>query len=123
MNFLRWIQYITQVTKVIDMGSLAGDHEPPSRIDHAYRYRVFLRVPEVAGADQRVDGIHLELLNSSGEPLLADPAHSDEREDLRELMKTAKCEPVSLKALGETHELLSSAFWSGELPRGDYLGP
>lgn len=123
MNFLQWVQYITQDTKVIDMGSLAGDYEPPSRIDHTYRYRVFLRVPEVGAEDQRIDGIHLELLNSSGEPLLADPAHSDEHEELRELMTTANCEPVSLEALGKTHQILTSAFWRGELPRGDYLGP
>lgn len=123
LTFLRWIQYITQDTKVIDMGSLAGDYEPPSRIDYTYRYRVFLRVPEVATDDQRVDGIQLELLNNGGEPLLADPEHSDEHEELRELMKTAECEPISLKALGKTHEVLTSAFWRGELPRGDYLGP
>ncbi|MCO5170383.1 MAG: hypothetical protein M9894_28945 [Planctomycetes bacterium] len=135
LNFLTWLQFITQITREVDMGCIAGHYERPW--DVSFLYRFMFRVPSLTDVDQRVKRIDVELCTGGGAPLLptsrrakrrAD-ADADveldapERAELRRLLASSRIARAALDELRTTHRLLTSPFWERRLPRGPYLGP
>lgn len=136
LTFLRWLQYLTQVSNKMRMGSLAGDYEAPW-FDVSYRYQLFVRVPALDARNQRVTDIRIDLGGEGGGDLLdevnAELAKADRADDrayltaerarLAELLDGARPHLTSLDAIRETHALVPSPFWAQQIPRLQYLGP
>ena len=109
MPFLSWLQDVTQVTRAVDMGAIAGDYRQP--FDVSYVYRFFFHVPALDATLQTVDAIEVEMCDPGGAPL-------DEPELERKGRGVA-----SLASVRRTHARVTVPFWEGNLPRGSYLGP
>ncbi len=136
MTFLRWLQYLTQVTTEIDMGSIAGDFEAP-RFDVSYHYNLFVRVPALDARTQHVTDVTIDLRTPAGADLLddidaqlAEATRDDdraylerERARITRLADAARPHLTTLDALRETHTLVPSPFWARQIPRLQYLGP
>ena len=67
-SFLIWLQYLTQPTMDVGMGSIAGDYRAP--FDISYIYRFFIFVPEI-DYGQRIVDIRLQVCDRGGTDLLA----------------------------------------------------
>lgn len=132
MNFLRWLQYITQFTREIEMGCIAGEYVKSD--DISYTYRLFFTVPGLDEVEQRIESIGLEICDAAGRPLrqaLLDELEGVPTEDRHleprrtppaELRRVLE-ERVSLEDMTRAHHRTTSPFWEGRLPRGGYLGP
>ncbi|HVH47863.1 MAG TPA: hypothetical protein VM925_36260 [Labilithrix sp.] len=112
MTFLRWLQYITQPTKKIEMGAIAGDYVMP--IDVSYIYRFFFRVRTFDAPEVSIDSFGLQV---------CDREEQDLRTELLAQPRDAYDQVMSLDEVLATHPLVSSPFWERRLPRNSYLGP
>ena len=132
MNFLTWLQYITQLTEQVEMGSIAGDYEKP--FDVSYTYRFFITVPSIDVKAQRRDSIGLEICDAAGRPLWkelidelegvpAEYSHLEDRPSPHRGLARVIAERASLEDEARAHRLTTSPLWERRLPRGGYLGP
>jgi hypothetical protein len=112
MTFLRWIQYITQPTKKIAMGAIAGDYVMP--LDVSYVYRFFFRVRTFDAPEVSVDSFGLQVCDQRGREL---------RTELLAQPRDGYDQVMSLDQVLTAHPLISSPFWERRLPRNGYLGP
>jgi hypothetical protein len=133
MTFLRWLQYISQYTKEIHMGLVAGDYSRPS--DISYIHRFFIEVATLEEREPRVKAIRLELCDraerSTWDELERDVAEALEGSRLRivrpervnEQLPRATEMRTSLDELRRDYDLISSPMWEGRLKGNGYLGP
>jgi len=125
MSFLSWIQFITMITKELEMGCIAGDYKAP--FDISFRYRVFFHVPTVTGADQPITRIDMELCSTRGRSIFSegDDAALDgtDRQRLEKQIARTKFEQASLSKLLKTHTSAPNLLFGGSVPRDGYLGP
>lgn len=135
MTFLRWLQYLTQISDDNEGGSRAGPYRNPREGTSVYRF--LFHVPTLRVAEQPVTSIGLQLRSVDDRPLLnvlkeeIEEAEDDEErqnlmeeyETIRTCLEELRYEPESLEDVLQTHAMKPSAFWECRLPRNDYLGP
>mgnify|MGYP001162883365 CR=1 FL=1 len=112
-NVLSWLQYITQVTEEVDMGSILGG----CGSDAHYLYRFFFQVPRLERADQLVTSIHVEPLRRDGTPLSSGTAQDELEPGEDEQLRRDRARLRSLTKLQERYELVPSVFWRRRLIR------
>lgn len=80
-SVLRWLQYLTQVTLETDMGSIAGDFNPPVfDISFIYRFFIWSRPNELFG----IDRLAVDLCDSRGDDLLSRLRQGNDRNEEEE---------------------------------------
>lgn len=115
MSILQWLQYLTQPTLEIDMGSIAGDFTSP-RFDTSFTYRFFVWLrPE---ALFEIDRLAVELCDRYGDDLLAQLRERNDQEydprwadDLDRSIETLNVDRYSLAEARQTFELAPDPFW------------
>jgi len=118
-RFLEWLQYLTQPTQSVDMGSIAGDRTPPI-FDISYRYRFFIEIDSTE--PWRIVRLAIELCDASGHNLLqrgapAPDADEDELIDEQEAQKLRQRiaeEVVQTDTLAEVEKVYAAeldCFW------------
>jgi len=120
-SFLIWLQYLTQPTMDVDMGSIAGDYRAP--FDISYIYRFFIFVPEI-DYGQRIVDIRLQVCDRGGTDLLAGNWGDIQKEkgnessykadvinELRDGFGSDGEKPYSLQEAVEAYEMIESKFW------------
>lgn len=67
-SILEWLQYLTQLTWEVDMGSIAGDFRAPFDISYIYRFFIWKTPNHIFG----IDKLALEICNSKGVNLISE---------------------------------------------------
>ncbi|CAN2040463.1 conserved hypothetical protein [Candidatus Magnetomoraceae bacterium gMMP-15] len=122
MDFLSWIQYLTQITKKIDMGSIVGYRSRPS--DVSFTYRFFFTIPEFQ-LNQKIESIKIELSSSqmgnimlSWEEDVKYIENEDEKEDyinnmkeIEDMIESNNVELFSLNDALKSYHMEKSILW------------
>ncbi len=115
-SVMEWLQYLTQVTLVRDMGSIAGHSESPW--DHSFLYRLFIWLSREDFF--KIDQIAIELCDANGESLFSTREKDDEfeKESFQEINAELSNEVdkydikiYSLSDANEEFELTADKFW------------
>jgi len=113
LSLLDWLQYITQPTKSVDMGSLAGDWQPDRDIAYWYRLFFFLHPQDPFCITQ----IAIELCGRDGEDLLApkdgnkDDWQRKQADAIRERIRESDIGIASLAILQHEYSVPLDRFW------------
>ena len=67
-SILEWLQYLTQITWEMDMGSIAADFHAPFDISYIYRFFIWKTPNQVFG----IDKLALEMCNKQGTNLISE---------------------------------------------------
>ena len=120
LNVLQWIQYLTQDTMELDMGSIAGFFS--TDFDNSFIYRYFIFVPQ-RECHQPIEAIKLQVCDRAKRDLLsAGPVrkglsedleewYSEMRGELRQGFAEAGEQPYSLEEALKSYKMVPSAFW------------
>ena len=121
LNVLQWIQYLTQDTLELDMGSIAGSFSADFDISFIYRYFVFV---SERGSHQPIEDIRLQLCDRAGTDLLSgEPSrkwsseniegwYEEMRAKLMQGFTKAGEQPYSLEEALKSYEMVPTPFWS-----------
>ncbi|SLM29902.1 hypothetical protein MTBBW1_2010011 [Desulfamplus magnetovallimortis] len=118
-SVLDWIQYLTQVTLEVDMGSICGDQRRPRDCYYIYRFFTWLSSEEPF----KIEKITMEFCDGQGEDLFLSPRKGDAlefeeekeyRQEIDQLLddvKTSNIELFSLNRALEQFQLTPDNFW------------
>jgi hypothetical protein len=117
LDLLHWLQYLTQPTRSTDMGSLAGDCQPPWDIDYQYRFFFWLDPRDPS----RIGQIAIELCRRDGEDVLttshqtADPQEDACRREqsarLHRIVRESDIGLSNLAMLQHEYATAPDSFW------------
>jgi hypothetical protein len=119
--FVQWIQYLTQDTLELDMGSIAGSFSMNDNIGFIYRFFIFTSGREL---HQPIENIRLQLCDRARNDLISgEPGNSWFSENLEGWYQELKAkllqgftktgeQPYSLEDALKSYEMVPTPFWS-----------
>jgi len=110
-SVLNWLQYLTQVTSKVEMGSIAGDlYMPRGDIQFIYRFFIWINTTDTL----KVDRFAIELCDNRGRNLLYIEDDQEEKEELKEMVQRLDADTYSLAQAEKDFVMIDDHFWGSQ---------